>query len=432
MTAKKPPTRTLEEINAKLATGRAIVMTASELCQSVRNGRDVAFAEIDIVTAATCGLMSGTYAVLSFPFAEPNRFTKAERVWFNDIEGYPGPCPNERIGLIDAIVYGTRHSETDPRYGGGHLLRDMVAGKPIDVRVETTDGEMLSRALTLADIPHAMLHGSRHAFRNYVGFVNPGSDPVPTIFCSQPLPPDLAGATACGCGEINPIQKDPTLRTIGVGSRVLVNGGLGIVMGPGTRATSGRPCLSVVADMHGMNPCLMGGFQTSAGPEVIQTWAVAIPILDGEILKRAKVGDRDIPLSITDINGRREITQGTYADLWQGNTSLFSFDEHACHNVRDRCRNCPPALLCPSGAFTDRKVEIDQKRCFHCGICSVSCYGSCFTGTMGSVEVQGRKVPFIQRLSDRTTAMNAASELKKQLLEGGFVPNAPVERIVLA
>lgn len=427
----KQKRRSISEINEKLASGEAVVMTASALCQTIRSGDDVRFEDVDVVTAATCGLMSGTYAVLSFQFSEPNRFVKAAKVFFNGIEGYPGPCPNERIGLIDAIVHGTKHSRSDPRYGGGHLFRDIVAGRKIEVTVITDTGETLNRHVTLDQMPHAVLHGSRHAFRNYVGFVNPGKTPVPTIFCSRNLPPDYGGATACGCGELNPIQKDPGLRTFGVGTRVMLNGGRGYVTGLGTRSSLERPCFSVVADMHTMNPEYMGGFQTSVGPEVIQTWAAPIPILDEIVLKTAMTLDEQIPLVITDVRGREPLTEATYADLWLGTARRFGFEAEACAEYREKCPDCPPALLCPSGAFTDRKDRINGKICYHCGICAVSCHGNCFTGEIGRVLVDGKSVPFIQRLSDRVKATVAASELKTNILNRSFRLTEPVESIKL-
>lgn len=426
-----PKKRSLETINRKLAAGEAVVMTASELCRSVRSGRDVPFEAVDIVTAATCGLMSGTYAVLSFPFAEPNRFVRAAEIFFNGVEGYPGPCPNERIGLIDAIVHGTRHSRDNPRYGGGHLFRDIVAGREIDVEVVTDTGERIAGTTSLERMPHAVLHGSRHAFRNYVGFVNPGPEGLRTIFSSRVLPPDYGGVTACGCGELNPLEKDPGLRTVGVGTRVMLNGGTGYVTGLGTRCSLERPNLSVVADMHTMHPDYMGGFQTSAGPEVIQTWAVPIPIVDGIVLKTAKTLDEEIPLVITDVKGRAPVATATYADLWVGRARSFTFDADACRKHRRACRDCPPALLCPSGAFTDAREKIDGRVCYHCGICAVSCHGGCFGGTLGSVRIGDREVPFIQRLSDRLKAKNAATELKARILDGGFQLTRPVEKITL-
>ena len=138
-----------------------------------------------------------------------------------------------------------------------------------------------------------------------------------------------AGGAACGCGELNPLQKDPGLRTIGIGTRVSLNGGIGYVTGLGTRSSLERPNLSVVADMHTMNPDYMGGFKTSKGPEVIQTWAVPIPILDETVLKTAKTLDEEIPLIITDVRGRIPLAQATYADLWVGTARSFNFGRNS-------------------------------------------------------------------------------------------------------
>ncbi|NNF99887.1 MAG: methanogenesis marker 16 metalloprotein [Desulfobacteraceae bacterium] len=426
---KKTQTRTIAEINESLKSGDALVMTADELCRAVRKGKSIGFEDVHIVTAATCGLMSGTYAVLSFPLTTPDSFTRAVQLRLNGVDAYPGPCPNERLGIIDAIVHGTRRSIDDPGYGGGGLFQDIVAGKDIFAEVVDTDGGLHTGYINIHNMPHAKLHGSRHAFRNYVGFVNPSKDPVPTIFCSQPLPPDLAGATACGCGEINPIQKDPGLKTIGIGTRVLVNGGIGYVTGAGTRSSTQRPCLTVVADMHSMNPEYMGGFITSAGPEIIQTWAVPIPVLDADLLLTVKTLDEDIPLTMTDIRGRKPLADVCYADLWQNTARSFVFDPGQCRGYRRKCPDCPPAMLCPSHAFTDQKDGIDPKICFHCGICAVTCHGTCFTGNLGEVVVNNHSVPFIQRLSDRVTATAAASELKNRLRDGSFTLTQYLESI---
>lgn len=431
MTRIDPPAkkRSFKEINEKLANGDAVVMTAAELCNMVRSGKDVGFGDVDVVTTATCGLMSGTYAVLGFRFCEPNVFKKAARIFFNGVEGYPGPCPNESIGMIDAVVYGPGHSRDDKKYGGGHLFRDIVAHKDIRVEVETTGGKILKGNINLSEIPHAMLHGSRHAFRNYMGFVNPGDPPFKTIFCSTSLPGKLEGATACGCGEINPIQKDPGLKTMGIGTRIMLNGGIGYITGPGTRTSPERPCLSVVADMHTMKPRYLGGFQTSEGPEVIQTWAVPIPIIDESVLASVKTMDQDIPLVITDVRGRIPISTGSYADLWQNTSGYFTFSPDICNKFRSHCIDCPPELLCPTGAFNRDKEKINETLCFHCGICMASCNGDCFDGELGTVIVEGKRVPFIQRLSDRVTAINAAGELKQKLLGRDFSMTEPVEKV---
>jgi len=87
-----------------------------------------------VVTTGTFGVMSGTYAVLSIPVAGKKAFKTADRVWLNGVPAIPGPCPNENLGLVDLIVYGTAHANA--RYGGGHLFRDLVQENPVNVVVK--------------------------------------------------------------------------------------------------------------------------------------------------------------------------------------------------------------------------------------------------------------------------------------------------------
>lgn len=59
--------RSIGEINERIKDGKARVMTAEELSDKVRAGEDVTLEDVDVVTTGTCGIMSGTAAILSFP-----------------------------------------------------------------------------------------------------------------------------------------------------------------------------------------------------------------------------------------------------------------------------------------------------------------------------------------------------------------------------
>ena len=107
--------RTIPEIQAKIDAGDAVVLTAAEICDKVRAGEEIRLEDVDVVTTATRGIMSGTYAVLSFKVSEPDSFVKASNVLLNGVPAVVGPCPNERLGILDLIVLGTAHSESDPR-----------------------------------------------------------------------------------------------------------------------------------------------------------------------------------------------------------------------------------------------------------------------------------------------------------------------------
>jgi uncharacterized protein (DUF39 family) len=118
--------RTVQEICEKVNRGKAVVMTAHEICGLVRERKDIKLEDVDVVTTATRAIMSGTYAVMSFPIEAPMQFTRAKKIFLNGVPAFVGPCPNERLGILDLMVFGTSHSNLRPDYGAGHLFREMV------------------------------------------------------------------------------------------------------------------------------------------------------------------------------------------------------------------------------------------------------------------------------------------------------------------
>lgn len=416
--------RTIDEINEKLKKQKAVVVTADEFKRMVRS--DKKLDHVDVVTTATMGIMSGTAALLSIPFAVRGRFERAKKVWLNGMLAYPGPCPNERLGMVDVIVYGTAYANS--RYGGGHLLRELVEGKEILLKIETTEGEHVETSFTLNDLEFARIMGTRVGFKNYMALVNLKDDKVRTIFSVTSLKGPLKEATVCGCGEINPLQNDPDLRTVGIGTRILVNGARGYVIGSGTRSTAQKPNLSVVADMKGMRPEFMGGFNTSAGPECITSIAVPIPVLDEDILEQLKVMDEDIPLPIGEIHSREVFAEDNYARVWQNSTLAVKFERARCDKLDLLDEPCRVEKLCPLDAFS-RQKGIDATRCFYCGACVTFCDGRAFSASLGAVRVEGQEVPIILRQSSRLRALVLAKLLKQRMLEGEFLLSKRVQHL---
>lgn len=419
--------RSIAEINERIEQGKAIVLTAQEVCDRVKSGEDLALEDVDVVTTATRAIMSGTYAVLSFPVAEPYSFTRAERAWINGVPASIGPCPNERLGILDLMIFGTSHSRANPNYGGGHLFRDIVEGSEVQVEVETDEARSFTKGIRLEEIPYARIFSTRNAFRNYVAFVNPGNAPVPTIFSALNFPPGLSCATVSGCGQLNPLENDPNLETIGVGTRILLNGAQGFVIGTGTRSMASRPNLLGLADMHQMSPELMGGFVTSAGAECIGSWAVPIPVLNESILENVKRLDKDVSLPIMDVNVRQTICKTNYGDVWGEADLETQFDQTRCVN----CESCAVEQACPMSAviFEGSRVERIKERCFNCGLCATQCVGGAFRGNLGAISFEGKKIPVVLRQSDRARAIRLAEMLKLQILDGSFRMTQMVERL---
>ena len=432
-TSKIGKNGSFSEILEKISQGEAVVLTAEEVSCLAEEKDKSSLAEVDVVTTATRAVMSGTYAVLSFPIAGPGSFLKAKNVWLNGVPAQVGPCPNENLGVVDLIVFGTARSLDLPDYGGGHLFRDLVEGRAVQVEVKTEGGRDILAEVGLEDMPHARIYGSRHAFKNYSAFVNPGSWPVNTIFHARGFEPHCQGATFSGCGQINPLKNDPLLETIGIGTRILLNNAEGYILGTGTRSSQKRPNLSTFADMHQMSAEYMGGFVTSAGPECICSLAVPIPVTSPTILEEIVRRDRDIPLPVNDINTRKAIGQASYGDVWEDVDLEVEFDPENCRG----CRRCLVEKACPMKAVRREEgasARRDESLCFHCGLCVSECPNGAFRCRLGALRLETGKgkiqtVPVVLRQSDKLRALRLAEELKRRILDGSFRMAMPIDPI---
>lgn len=401
----------MKNIKEKIKTKKASVLTASEFKALVRKGNTPKIDEVDVITCGTFGVMSGTSAILSFQAAEPGSFTRAVSVSFNGIDANIGPCPNERNGHIDCIVFGTSVSHTDCRYGGGHLFRDLASGKTILTKI-TTDTGIIEKNIKLADMSCARLIVSRGAFKNYSAFANTDSKPVNTIFSVIPMPENLSAATFSGCGEINPLENDKNLRYHKAGKQILVNGAKGIILGTGTRSSMGKPNLSFAADICGMNPYIMGGFSYPNGAECLTSIATAIPVEDAETISALSILDENIPLPIVDTVSRTQLDAANYADAWSG-------DKRVKVNPEKKCRNCITCAskLCPMHAITPDKIITEQ--CMGCFTCVSVCPSGIFSAETGKLHSKNNgDIPIILRQSDKVRAEYAAELMKKEILLG--------------
>ncbi|MEM2213858.1 MAG: methanogenesis marker 16 metalloprotein [Candidatus Nezhaarchaeales archaeon] len=419
--------RSIKEINERIRKGEAVVLTAKELCNMVRRGEKIE--DVDVVTSATCGVMSGTMAVLSFKVTEKGVFTKAKSVLLNDVPAFPGPCPNERLGIVDVVLYGTSTSIYNPtKYGGGGLIRDLIEGKRIEVRVESVEGKVIESNITLQEMIYAKMITTRSCFRNYMAFVNPRDKPVKSIFSILEMKEGLKMASVSGCGEINPLEKDPLLKTIGVGTKVLVNKAYGYVIGAGTRATRERPNLSISADIKGMSSYYVGQFITSLGPEPFITIAAAIPIIDYEVLKGVKRIDEEVQLPIADVNNREVIGFDSYAKVWQGTDLEVSYNKSMCETCQ--ISPCPVALYCPTEAFRG-KGDLVKYKCFECGACTWLCPQGAFKAKLGSVKLGNVEIPIKLRQSCRKKAEVLSEYLKRLIENREFYLSEPGDKIAV-
>ncbi|NYB51297.1 MAG: methanogenesis marker 16 metalloprotein [Methanobacteriaceae archaeon] len=413
--------KSIQQINQKIKDGEATVLTAEEVTRLVMEGEEPTAEDIDVVTTGTCGIMSGTAAIFHIPVSEPGTFKKAKNILLNGVPGFPGPCPNEWLGSVDLMVYGTAHSLYQTQYGGGFLFKDILRGEEIEIEVEDYQGNIIKSTATLDDFKTAQMIGTRFAFKNYTAFINPSPEPVSSIFNAVDMEGPFKGISFSGCGELNPLQNDPQLKTILKGSKLLINNSEGLFIDTGTRSTPEKPNMMITADMKKMDPHYLGGFRTGAGPEVYNSVATAIPVLDDEILQKTFIKNEDITLPIADIRGRHSVLSHTTYEVWRNVDERPTYEKEFCQN----CGTCVVEERCPTRAYENH--QLNQARCFGCGMCAYSCPFGTFHMERGKVTIdwegEEKSLEVSCRQSDIKRARELASELKKRIENGEFLLN---------
>ena len=424
-----PNKRKLSEIRNKISSGTANVITVQEFITRINDGEHIKFEDVDVITTATKGLMSGIMGIFSFRLSPPKTLRKFTEISINGISAFPGPCPNEYLGIADLIVYGTSQSHTRENYCGGSLFRELVEGKPVEILAKSSEGEKVKKELTLEDMQYAKLMGTRQAIKNYNAMLNCESYQVDTIFSCLPFEPNKSELTFSGCGALNPFQSDPEFQSYGVGSPLLVNGAIGYLMGPGTRNYIEKPNMMTIAPMAQMSPEYMGAFKTSYGLEPICSIAVPIPILNDRVFNTVVKSDKDVILKILSLVGREKVGEITYGDVWENNF-VMKFNPKACKKGYE----CKAIDKCPTDAFIIRDgliVAIDRSRCFNCGNCVRLC-PEAFKLDLKSIQFEGNEIPVVLRQSDRAGAIMLAEQLKQMILNEEFQLEKPTGKLDFA
>jgi len=127
--------KSYEQINDRIASGQAVVLTADEIADYVdRKGIEAVAEEVDVVTTATFGAMCSSGCFLNFGHSQPK--IRMSEAWIEDVLVYTG------IAAVDVYLGATqlRHGDSanmyypgEFRYGGGHVIEDLVAGKTLQL-----------------------------------------------------------------------------------------------------------------------------------------------------------------------------------------------------------------------------------------------------------------------------------------------------------
>jgi len=312
--------KTIAEINEKIRRGQAVVVTAEEIVDiAKKKGVSKAAKEIDVVTTGTFGPMCGSGAYFNVGHTKPRIKLGGGKVYLNDVPAYTG------IAAVDIFLGATALPDDDPknriypgefRYGGGHVIEELVAGK--DIRLVATaygtdcyPGRKLETLINIKDMNEAVLFNMRNAYQNYNVAVNL-SDRIIYTYMGV-IKPRLGNANYSTSGQLSPLFNDPYYKTIGIGTKIFLGGGFGYVAWHGTqhnpdalRGDNGVPkrgagTLAVIGDLKQMKPrWLVGTSFLGYGCTMTVGIGVPIPVLSEEILRHTLVTDADIFAPVVD------------------------------------------------------------------------------------------------------------------------------------
>ncbi len=348
--AQKKATKTIQEINRRIKEGNVVVVTADEMADIVKKkGPAKAAREIDVVTTGTFAPMCSSGAFINFGHTKPA--IKASRVWLNGVQAYAG------LAAVDVYIGATEPVKDDPlnrvhpgqfKYGGGHVIEDLVAGKKVKLKATAygTDcypNKEAEKTCTLADLPYAMLFNPRNAYQNYNCAINLSKKTIYTYM--GVIKPNASNANYSTSGQLSPLLNDPYYLTMGLGTRIFIGGAKGHIIGPGTqhnpnakRSENGVPLtpagtLMVMGDLKEMDTrWIAGASLLGYGCSLNVGIGVPIPILNEQLAKFTGISDEEIFTQVIDYGkdypeGKaKSLGQVSYAELKSGTISFRGED----------------------------------------------------------------------------------------------------------
>ncbi len=310
--------KTYAEINQKIAAGKAVVLTAEEVIDYVdKRGLETAAKEVDVVTTATFGPMCSSGCFLNFGHSTPKM--RISEAWINDVAAYCG------VAAVDVYLGATQLRHNDPanmyypgefRYGGGHVIEELVAGKKLQLfglsyGTDDYPRREIRTMFDINDLNQAIMVNPRNCYQNYNVAINCSEKRIHTYLGI--LKARMRNMTYCSSGQLSPLLNDPFYETIGVGTSIWLAGARGMVYSQGTQHCSlaergdngvpveGSGTLALTGNMKEMLPEFVRGTSFKGyGVSLALGVGIPIPILNPEILRRTTVRDRDITACVID------------------------------------------------------------------------------------------------------------------------------------
>ena len=321
--------KTYEEINRKLKSGDAVVLTAEEVSKMAKEMSPEEIVEkVDVVTTATFGAMCSSGAIINFGHANPP--IRMEKIRLNGVPCYGG------LAAVDSYIGATAADPDNPTYGGAHVIQDLLEGKDVvlEAWAKGTDcypRKHIKTKININSINEFNLFNPRNAYQNYNVAVNTTSKMIHTYMGT--LLSNLRNATYSTSGELSPLLNDPEFKTIGLGTRIFLGGTQGFVVWPGTQFHTTRPknelgvpttnaaTIAVMGNLKEMSPeFIQAAYYEKYGVSLFVGIGVPIPVLNADIAKRISINNSQIETSVLDYGtvGTPKLAQVTYEELQSG------------------------------------------------------------------------------------------------------------------
>lgn len=325
--------RTIEEINEKIRSGRAVVLTAEQVSAMGRESTPAEIAEkVDVVTTGTFGPMCSSGMFINFGHTDPPM--RMERVTLNNVPVFAG------IAAVDAYIGATETALPHDQYGGAHVIEELIAGREVllQATAKGTDCYPRTEVKTLISretVNEMILFNPRNAYQNYNVAVNSTSGIKYTYMGT--LLPSFGNANFSTSGELSPLLNDPEMRTIGIGTRIFFGGATGYVAWHGTQFNTGKPVnkhgipvgnaatLALIGDARMMSTrFIRAAYFEKYGVSMFVGVGIPIPVLDEDMARRVMIRNSQIETNIIDYGspGHDVLGRADYASLFAGEIAL--------------------------------------------------------------------------------------------------------------
>jgi uncharacterized protein (DUF39 family) len=325
--------RTIAEINEKILSGKAVVLTAAQVAAMGREASPAEIAEkVDVVTTGTFGPMCSSGMFINFGHTDPP--IRMEKITLNNVPAFAG------IAAVDAYIGATETALPHDQYGGAHVIEELIAGKDVllHATAKGTDCYPRTEVKTLinkATVNEMIMFNPRNAYQNYNVAVN--STPKMKYTYMGTLLPSFGNATFSTSGELSPLLNDPEMRTIGIGTRIFFGGATGYVAWHGTQFNTAKPVneygvpvgnsatLALIGNAKEMTTrFIRAAYFEKYGVSIFIGVGIPIPVLDEDMAKRVMVRNSQIHTNILDYGspGHDGLGRIDYQSLFSGEITL--------------------------------------------------------------------------------------------------------------